>query len=120
MSESMTSADEGIERVGLALGAALASVGPPAHLDNPHTLLGEVAGQPGTSINLATSADHQVISARNGRAQAQNGSYAETSLGPRTSCRSTGQDQLPDGNPRSDVREAPAPIHGVNTILADP
>ena len=48
MSESMTSADEGVERVGLALGAALAPVGPPVHLDNPHTLLGEVAGQPGT------------------------------------------------------------------------
>jgi hypothetical protein len=48
MSEPMTSADEGVERVGLALGAALAPVGPPVHLDNPHTLLGEVAGQPGT------------------------------------------------------------------------
>jgi hypothetical protein len=43
------------------------------------------------------------------RAHPNQRSYAEPSLGPPTSCGSTGQDQLPDGNPRSHVSEAPAP-----------
>ncbi len=42
------------------------------------------------------------------RAHPNQHSYAELSLGPPTSCGSTGQDQLPDGNPRSHVSEAPA------------
>jgi len=38
-------------------------------------------------------------------------SYAESSLGPPTSCGSTGQDLNPVGNPRSHCERAPAPRH---------
>ena len=74
-----------------------------------HPTPGSIHGLAGPQCQTASTGDHHTIFIPTGRPPGQNGSYAEPSLGPPTSCGSTVQDLIPVGNPRSHAQGGPSP-----------